>query len=50
MNLTEVFERFPEHVDCINYLEDIRWGNKAHCSHCDKKSRSQVAQELSTIA
>ncbi len=42
MNLIEVFERFPEHVDCIDYLEAIRWSDGVHCPHCDS---SDVARK-----
>ena len=26
MTLLEIFKKFPNEIDCINYLEKIRWG------------------------
>jgi transcription elongation factor Elf1 len=27
-------ERFPDHKSCIEYLENIRWGDNPYCPHC----------------
>ena len=35
MNLIAIFRRFPDHQSCIEHLEDIRWGDQAHCPHCE---------------
>ena len=34
MNITEVYERFPEERDCIAYLEVIRWHDTPTCPYC----------------
>ncbi len=34
MNLITVFNRFPDQEACIEHLENIRWGDNAHCPHC----------------
>ena len=34
MNLIEVFEQFPDHKSCIDYLEKVRWKDNPHCPHC----------------
>ena len=34
MNITEVYERFPEERDCIAFLEVIRWHGTPVCPYC----------------
>ena len=34
MNLFTVMQRFPTHQDCLNYLEDVRWGDDPECPYC----------------
>ena len=41
MNLIEVFERFPTHDSCIDFLENIRWQNKPRCVHCGSENVSR---------
>ncbi len=38
MNITSVFYKFPDQEACIAYLEEIRWGDDAHCPHCGSTS------------
>ena len=35
MNLIEIMERFPDQYACIEHLEQIRWGDKVVCPHCE---------------
>ncbi len=34
MNLITIIEKFPDQAACIAHLEQIRWGDEAHCPHC----------------
>ncbi len=34
MDLIKVMETFPTQVDCIIYLERLRWQGMAECPHC----------------
>ena len=34
MPLLRIFERFPSQLECITYLERIRFGDKPFCPHC----------------
>ena len=34
MNIIELFERFKNQEDCINYLERVRWNKEKECPYC----------------
>jgi len=34
MNLLTIFSRFPDQEACIEFLENVRWGQAANCPHC----------------
>lgn len=34
MNIIEIYEKFPRHVDCLKHLEKVRWNNKPICPYC----------------
>lgn len=34
MNLFTIFQRFPDHLSCIEHLETIRWNDNPTCPHC----------------
>ena len=38
MNLFGIMERFSTHEICIDYLEEIRWGEKPKCPHCESEN------------
>ena len=35
MNLFDRIEQFPSHENCINLLEDVRWGEQPECPYCE---------------
>ncbi len=35
MNLVDFYKRFPSELECIQYLEEIRWNGKIVCPRCD---------------
>jgi transposase-like protein len=34
MNIVEIYEKFPNHIDCIKHLEKVIWKNKPICPYC----------------
>ena len=34
MNLTKLHKQFSTQIQCISYLEKLRWGKKPVCAHC----------------
>ena len=42
MDILQIFELFPTHQACIEYLESARWGNKPECPYCgsDRSGRT----------
>jgi len=34
MDIIKIFRMFPNQIDCIEYLEDKRWGGKPSCPYC----------------
>ena len=45
MAIAEIYRRFPEKVDCIEYLESARWGGKPICPYCDSDHVTSVPKE-----
>lgn len=45
MNLVEMMEMFPTQVDCIDYLERLRWQGLPECPHC-KSNHVRRRKEL----
>jgi transposase-like protein len=35
MNLISLFKKFPTQESCIEYLEQVRWGDKIVCPYCE---------------
>lgn len=46
MNIIQIYERFPNHKDCIAYLENIRWSGKPTCPYCKSTNATPVPGEL----
>ena len=46
MNIIQIYERFPNHKDCITYLENIRWSGKPTCPYCKSTNATTVPGEL----
>ena len=40
MNLIEISEKFPDEKDCIEYFEEIRWGDDPECAYCESTNIS----------
>ena len=34
MNIIEIYDKYPNHIDCLKHLENIRWGGKPICPYC----------------
>ena len=34
MNIVQIYKKFPTQQDCINYLEEVRWGGVPTCPYC----------------
>jgi transposase-like protein len=34
MNIIEIYEKYPDHVDCLKHFEKVRWGGKPICPYC----------------
>lgn len=45
MNIVEIFERFPTHTDCIEYLEKIRWNGAPKCPYCQSFNATPAPKE-----
>lgn len=35
MNIIEIYEKFPVQLDCITFLEKIKWNNVPKCPYCN---------------
>jgi transposase-like protein len=42
MNIDEIYRRFPTHIDCVAYLEDIRWNGLPSCPYCTSNRSTPV--------
>jgi transposase-like protein len=45
MKLPQVYQTFPDHHSCINYLEKVIWNNEAKCPYCKSTYNSQMPKE-----
>jgi len=34
MNIIEIYNRYPTHLECIKHLEKVRWNDKPVCPYC----------------
>ncbi|MCX6557708.1 MAG: IS1595 family transposase [Candidatus Aminicenantes bacterium] len=34
MNIIEIYEKYPDHIDCLKHLEMVRWNGKSICPYC----------------
>ncbi len=41
MNLLELNEKFPSELDCIEYMEKLRFGKEPRCAYCDSTNLSK---------
>lgn len=45
MNIIEIFEKYPTQKECLDHLEQVKWGNVPLCPYCFSKSATQVKEE-----
>jgi len=45
MSIVDIYQRFPAEVDCIQYLEKIRWHGKPTCPYCNSKKINTLRRE-----
>ena len=45
MNIVEIFDRFPTHEDCIEYLEKVRWNGNPKCPYCQSLNSTPAPNE-----
>lgn len=45
MTITDIYEKFPTHADCIRYLEEIRWNRTPVCPYCKVEYFTPLAKE-----
>ena len=46
MNIIQIFKQFPTQKDCIDFLEQRRWGDKPICPYCASTNTNSLVQEL----
>lgn len=44
MNLLTIFSRFPDQEACIEFLENVRWGDAPNCPHCGVTSVARKSE------
>lgn len=45
MNIIQIFKQFPAQKDCIDFLEQRRWGDKPVCVYCGSINTNPLNQE-----
>lgn len=45
MDIPEIYKKFPNETDCIEYLEKIRWGHIPVCPYCNSKNSTPLNGE-----
>lgn len=45
MTIVQVYKRFPTQKDCIEYLEQVRWGGKPDCPYCKSERQTKLKNE-----
>jgi transposase-like protein len=45
MNIIKIFEKYPTQKDCIDHLENIRWGNNPKCPYCYSNRSTPAKKE-----
>jgi transposase-like protein len=43
MELNSVYKRFPKQADCIDFLEQILWPDRAVCPYCKTSFNSAIS-------
>ncbi len=45
MNIVSVYKRFPRQVDCLEYLEEVRWKSQPKCPYCQSTNVTPMPKE-----
>lgn len=45
MNIIQIYKMFPAQEDCLNHIENVRWGNKPICPYCESPNHSKMPKE-----
>ena len=46
MNILDLMKKFATQEDCINHLENVRWGDKVQCVYCESDNTNSLPKEL----
>ena len=44
MDVQGIYRLFPDHVECVAYLEMLRWNGKPICPFCGRKNSTPLKQ------
>ena len=45
MNIIEVYKKYPTQIECLKYLEKVRWNNEPKCPYCGSKNSTPAKNE-----
>jgi transposase-like protein len=45
MNITQIYQKYPTHNDCIAHLETVRWPGGPRCPYCGSDKSTRVTKE-----
>jgi len=45
MDMVRIYKLFPTYLNCLEYLEKIRWNNEPICPYCEAKKSSKMKNE-----
>jgi transposase-like protein len=45
MTISKIYKQFPTRLDCIKYLEKVRWNNEPICPYCNSINQTTLKKE-----
>ena len=45
LNIEQAYKKFKTQVDCINFLEQLRWNGSPRCPHCKQCRQTPLPKE-----
>ena len=45
MNIVEIYKKYPEHRDCLDHLEHVRWNGTPVCPYCNSTNATPMKKE-----
>lgn len=45
MNIIQIYKQFPNHIDCIQHLEQVKWHGTPVCPYCKSKNQTPLLKE-----